>query len=285
MSWTTWDFAPLVLAGAAVTLMLFLRAFLRLRRRGRRDHAGWSRALLFALAVTVGTIPLVSPLDEAGDSYLLSAHMLQHVLIGDVAPALALIALRGPLVFFFVPGAILRRVAHVAGLRRAVVFVLRPSVSLVIWAGVIGAWHIPAAYDYTLTHPIVHDLEHLSFVAVGLLAWTQIIDPARRKTVGAAQRLACAAAMLAFALCLGGLLFFAAPLYPAYVQQGTRLLGLSPLADQRLAGLAMVGEQLVAFVLCAGFLLPAIGRSRQVTAAERRATLLRSSISRPREAA
>jgi hypothetical protein len=43
------------------------------------------------------------PLDEAGDGYLLSAHMLQHVLIGDAAPALALVALRGPLLFFLLP--------------------------------------------------------------------------------------------------------------------------------------------------------------------------------------
>ena len=285
MSWTTWDLAPLVLAGAAVALMLFVGAFLRLRRRGRNDHAGCSRAALFALAVTFGTLPLISPLDEAGDSYLLSAHMLQHVLIGDVAPALALLALRGPLVFFFLPRAALRRVAQQARLRRAIVFVLRPRVSLALWAGVIGAWHIPAAYDYTLTHPIVHDLAHLSFVAVGLLAWSQIIDPAARKTLGAAQRLVCAAAMLVFALALGGLLFFAAPLYPDYVQQGTRLFGLSPLADQRLAGIVMLGEQLAAFVLCAAFLLPAAARARQSTSAERRASLLRGSISQPREAA
>ena len=155
MSWTTWDFAPLVLVGAAIALLLFLDAFLLLRRRGRSDHAGWSRAALFVLAVALGTLPFVSPLDEAGDSYLVSAHMLQHVLIGDVVPALALVALRG-----------------------------RSSSSFRL-----GVWHVPAAYDYALAHPIAHDLEHLSFIAVGLLAWTQIVDPGRRKTLDPAQRL------------------------------------------------------------------------------------------------
>jgi putative membrane protein len=241
-----------------------LDAFLLLRRRGRSDHAGWSRAALFVLAVALGTLPLVSPLDEAGDSYLLFAHMLQHVLIGDVVPALALVALRGPLVFFFPPSAVLRRVAHRARVRRLIVFVLRPRVSLALWAAVIGAWHVPAAYDYALAHPIAHDVEHLSFVAVGLLAWTQIIDPGRRKTLEPAQRLVCASAMLLFTLALGGLLFFAGPLYSTYVRQGTRLFALSPAADQRLAGLVMIGEQLLAFAVCAGFLLPALGRARSL---------------------
>ncbi len=53
-------------------------------------------------------MPLVSPLDAAGERYLLSAHMLQHVLVGDAAPALMLLALRGPLLFFAVPAAALR---------------------------------------------------------------------------------------------------------------------------------------------------------------------------------
>jgi putative membrane protein len=285
MSWTTWELPPVVLVGAEIALLLFLGAFLRLRRRGRSDHAGWSRAVLFVLAVTLGTVPLISPLDEAGDSYLLSAHMLQHVLIGDIAPALALLALRGPLVFFFPPRPVLRRLAQFALLRRMLLFVLRPRVSLALWAGVIGGWHIPAAYDYTLAHPVAHDLAHLSFVAVGLLAWSQIIDPARRRTLSTVQRLTCAAAMLGFALGLGGLLFFATPLYPAYVQQGTRLFGLSVLADQRLAGLVMVGEQLAAFVLCVCFLLPPAAQARRLTSAQRRATPLRGSISQPREAA
>ena len=68
--------------------------------------------------------------------------------------------------------------------------------------------------------------------------------------------------MLLFTLALGGLLFFADPLYSTYVRQGTRLFALSPAADQRLAGLVMLGEQLLAFAVCAGFLLPALGRAR-----------------------
>ena len=102
---SAWNAEPLVLAGAAVAAILFARAFLRLRRRGRSDHAGWGRAVLFACGLALVTLPLVSPLDAAGDDDLLSAHMLQHVLIGDAAPALLLLAVRGPLLAFVLPAA------------------------------------------------------------------------------------------------------------------------------------------------------------------------------------
>jgi len=75
-----------------------------------------------------------------------------------------------------------------------------------------------------------------------------------------------------FALALGSALLFTGPLYPAYAEQTARLFGLSATADQQLAGLLMIAEQLAAFVLCASFLLPALGRApnaprRQITTA------------------
>jgi len=160
---SAWDAPPLLLVPAAVALLLFAQAFVRLRRRGRADHASWSRPPLFLLAVVLGTLPLLSPLDAVGDSYLLSGHMLQHVVIGDAAPALALVALRGPLLFFFLPSFALRPLARLRWLRRLLAFLLRPLVSLATWMVVIAAWHVPAAYDYTLRNQAVHDLEHLSF--------------------------------------------------------------------------------------------------------------------------
>jgi putative membrane protein len=279
VNWTVWNLAPLVLAGAAVALARFVDAFLRLRRRGRTDHASWPKAGLFLLGVALGTLPLISPLDEAGDTYLLSAHMLQHVLIADVAPALALVALRGPLLFFFLPSPVLRRIAHSSRIRSVLAVLLRPRVSLAIWALVVGAWHIPVVYDYALTHQTTHDLEHLSFVVVGLLAWTQIVDPARRNTLTRQQRLGCAFAMAAFSVGLGGVLVAAGPLYPAYASQTIRLFGLSPAGDQHLAALVMLTEQLAAFALCAAWLLPDLGRARiarrQRLSADRPADALR----------
>jgi cytochrome c oxidase assembly factor CtaG len=95
-----WSPEPTVLVASIVAIALFARAFVKLRRRGRRDHAGWTHAAPFLLGVGVLTLALVSPLDAIGDEYLLSAHMLQHAVIGDLAPALLVLGARGPLTLF-----------------------------------------------------------------------------------------------------------------------------------------------------------------------------------------
>jgi cytochrome c oxidase assembly factor CtaG len=253
---SAWEAPVAVLAGAALALALFGQAFIRLRRRGRKDHAGWDRAALFALAVTLGTLALVSPLDYIGEEYLLSAHMLQHVIIGDLAVALAVVALRGPLTFFLLPAVVLGRLARLGWLRSGLRVLLDPKVAFALWALVIAGWHVPAAYDYALTHQVIHDLEHLSFVLVGTLVWIQLVDPARRRELTLAGKLALAIALFAAGQILADILIFAMrPLYGSYAEQPERLLGLSPLQDQRLAGVVMMVEQLLTLGTCVALLL------------------------------
>jgi cytochrome c oxidase assembly factor CtaG len=250
---SAWDPAPLVLAGAGLMLMLFAQAFRRLRRRGRPDLAGWPRLLLFVLAVVLFTLALVSPLDEIGDSYLLSGHMLQHVVIGEVAPALALVALRGPLLFFFLPRPVLRRLAP---LRHTIGPLLRPRVSLAVWVAVVAGWHVPAAYDLALANRAVHDLEHASLAIVGVLLWMQIVDPARRERLSSSQRMAYMLALAAAGAVLAAVLAFSSKLlYPAYRGASPQVLGISPLRDQQLAGAVMLGAQLLSLCICASLFL------------------------------
>jgi putative membrane protein len=268
---SAWDPAPTILVGAGVALTLFGRGFVRLRRRGRADHAGWSRPVLFLLALVLATLALVSPLDEIAESDLLSAHMLQHVLIGDVAPALALVALRGPLLFCQLPRSVLRPLVRLRVLRRVLAFLLRPSVSFAAWIAATGVWYVPACYDYALSHQVVHDLEHLSLMLAGLLVWTQIVDPARRDQLTVSQRfgymlaLAGAGTVLAVTFALAP-----APVYPAYADDGERLLGIGSSRDQQLAGLVMVVEQLAMLAVCARFML----RSRVESLVASRAQLV-----------
>jgi putative membrane protein len=218
---------------------------------------------LFVAAVALGTLPLVSPLDAVGDEYLISGHMLQHVLIGDAAPALALVALRGPLVLFLLPPFVLGPLARSRRVRGAFGFLLRPEVAIGLWALAIGLWHVPAAYDYTLSHQTVHDLEHLSFVIVGTLVWTLLIDPARRGDLRVTHRLALAGLLFAFGTILSDVLIFSFhALYPAYAAQDERLWGLSAVRDQQLAGIVMVVEQLLTLGICGALLLRAYARER-----------------------
>jgi len=247
----SWETPPTVLIGVGLALVLFGQAFVRLRRR-RPDHAPWSRALLFVAGLALLVLPLVSPLDHVGDEELLSAHMLQHVLIGDAAPALLVVAVRGPLLFFLLPPPVLRPLASFRPLRAFLSVLLRPLVSLGVWTVAFLGWHVPGAYDYAAAHPFVHDLEHLTFVVAGTLAWTQLVDPARRGRLRRPQRVFFALGMLAVAQPLVDvLLFTTGPVYPRYV--GAH--GLSALTDQRLAGVVMMTEQLLSLGICVTLLL------------------------------
>jgi cytochrome c oxidase assembly factor CtaG len=251
-----WEPQPLVLAIAAAAAVCFFRGFAELRRRGRNDHASVGRAALFLLGLGLLVVPLVSPLDELGDRYLLSAHMLQHVLIGDAAPAVLLVALRGPLLLFAVPAALLRVLGRSPFARRAGGFVGRPLVALSAWALAFGVWHIPAFYDYAASHATVHALEHTSMILAGFLVWALLVDPARRNHLRRPQKLAVIAGLFVLGTAIADVLIFSLhPLYPAYATQPHRVFGLSPLHDQQLAGTVMMVEQALTLGTCAAILL------------------------------
>ena len=259
----TWETPPVVLVAAPVAALLFTQAFVRLRRR-RPDHAPRTRAVLFGAGLALLVLPILSPLDAAGDDYLLSAHMLQHVLIGDAAVALLVVAVRGPLVFFLLPPPVLRPLAAFRPLRALLSFLLRPLLSLTLWAAAVIVWHVPRFYDFAAAHPAVHNLEHVTFVAGGLLAWTQLVDPARHGRLRRPQRIFFALGMLALTQpVVDFLLFSSSAHYGRYAAQPERLLGLSPLTDQRLAGAVMMVEQLLTLGICVAILLRPYLRERR----------------------
>jgi putative membrane protein len=239
-----WSPEPVVIAASIVGLALFGSGFLVLRRRGRRDHAGWTHACPFLLGIVVLALALVSPVHAAGDEYLVSAHMLQHVMIGDLAPALLILGIRGPLILFMLPAPVLRGVAGTMWLRRTLGFLLRPKPSFVVWALTMAVWHVPAIYDAALARPWLHDLEHASFLAAGLLVWSVLIDPARRGELDLRGRILYAGALFATAhLFIHPVLLSGSAVYDSYASQPHRLLNLSPVADQHWAALVMTVEQ------------------------------------------
>jgi len=232
----------LPIAAVAVAALLFAQASLRLRRRGRADLAGWDRAALFALGLALTLVALVSPLDRIADNSLLSAHMTQHVLIGDATPALLVFAVRGPLLVFMLPAAVLGPLARNVRVRALLRFLLHPSVACGLWAANLAVWHVPYLYDLALRHQNLHDFEHFCWVVVGLLAWTLLIDPGSHHRLTVGGRVALAVGMFAAGQVLTDVLVFSFhPLYPAY--HGA--YGISALTDQQLSGIAMMVEQLL----------------------------------------
>jgi cytochrome c oxidase assembly factor CtaG len=250
---------------AALAALLFAQAVVRLRRRGRADLAGWDRVVLFALGLGVTVFALVGPLDRLADEELLSAHMAQHVLIGDLGPALMITALRGPLLVFFLPAAVLTPLARNPRVRAVLGTLLRPRVAFGLWAANLAIWHVPYIYDAALRHPILHDFEHLCWMVCGILVWTLLVDPGSHKRLTVGGRVALAATMFAAGQILTDVLVFSfTPLYPWY--HGVH--GLSALADQQVAGLVMMVEQLLTLGTCVALLLRPrwLPRSRVATA-------------------
>ena len=239
----TWRFDPVPLGAAGLALVMYARAFVSLRRRGRADHAHALNALLFSAGIVTGVLALISPLDALADDTLLSAHMLQHLLIGDVTPVLLLLGIRGPIAFFFLPATLLRPLARLTPLRRVLALLLRPRVSFAVWAGTLAAWHVPTAYDTALGHSVVHQLEHASLFLGGFLLWSQIVDPSRRRRLTPGRRAAVAALALLAGMALSELLLGAAPLYAHYAVVADRPFGLTRARDQTWAGLLMMAEQ------------------------------------------
>jgi len=237
---------------AALAALLLAQAVVRLRRRGRADLAGWDRCALFALGLGVTLFALVGPLDRLADDELLSAHMGQHLLIGDLGPALMIVALRGPLLVFLLPAPVLGPIARSARVRTVLGTLLRPRVAFALWAGNLAVWHVPYLYDAALRHQQLHDFEHLCWTVCGVLVWTLLVDPGSHKRLTVGGRVALAAALFAAGQILTDVLVFSfTPLYPWY--QGAH--GLSALADQQVSGIVMMVEQLLTLGTCVALLL------------------------------
>ena len=245
-----WRVDPVVLAGAGIALALYAQAWLRLRRRARGSHP-----LLFAAGIAIGVLAVVSPLDALAEDKLLSAHMAQHLLIGDLAPLLIVLGLRGPVSFFLLPAPALRPLARATLLRRLLETLLRPEVSFAAWAGSLAAWHVPQAYDAALAHPALHALEHATLFLGGLLLWTQIVDPARRARLSAGRRAALAALALVAGAGLSETLLAAGPLYDHYAHVADRPFGLTQATDQSRAALLMMAEQVATLGVATALLL------------------------------
>jgi putative membrane protein len=199
--------------------------------RGRRPE-GW-RIAAFIAGCLLLLVTAVTPL-EALSYHLLSAHLLQNVILAEWAPALLVLG---------IPPTLGERIARLPAVRQ----LTRPPVALGLWLLTYFAWHLPPAYDTALEHPatLLH-LEHACYLFAGSLLWWPVFQDAPHRISNAARAL-----YLFFAFVLAspvGLLLALVPdpAYDYYVEGGG-LWGLSAQADQQIAGVTMSVEQAVVF--------------------------------------
>jgi putative membrane protein len=227
-----WNWDPTILIGLALQAGAYLACVGPLRKYfPGSEPVESARIQTFLLGSLVLFIALCSPIETLGDGYLLSAHMIQHLLITMVAPPLLLI---GTPRWLFRP---LLRLPLAQPIGR---LITNPIVTFFSFNIVFAAWHIPPYYEATLRSTPIHVLEHLMFIVTATLTWWPVFSP-----MDELPRLPDPAQCLYLFLesipptILGALITFAGwVLYPTYAR-APRVWGISPAIDQQAAGLIM----------------------------------------------
>lgn len=191
-----------------------------------------ARALSFAAALGLLAAAFWTPIHHLGLHYLLSAHLLQNVILAEWAPLLAVLGISPTMAAAAARYRIWRILTH-------------PAVALPLWLASYYLWHVPAVYDAALRHQssLIH-LEHACYFLTGMLAWWPLVQSSPRD-LASGFRAAYAFAAFVLASPLGLLLLLLPRAVYGYYVHAPRLWGLSPLADQELAGGTMAAEQAV----------------------------------------
>jgi cytochrome c oxidase assembly factor CtaG len=240
-SWSSWTVDPALIVLLLAAAWLYSRAFRRARRLAPEGAGpGVGHWLAYGAGLVVLALALMSPLDAIGDGYLLSAHMGQHLLLSDVAPALLVLGLRAPVLPLGLTRGGLRLVAPGGRAGRALATLTSPWVALPLWAAATWVWAIPAIFDYSAAHPLVHAIEHATLFYTGLAMWWLIVDPlpsSRRAPNGRRLAYLGFTRVASAAVCLP-LVFMTSTAFPRYVA-APRAYGISAITDQHLAGAGM----------------------------------------------
>ena len=247
---------PLFLTTALILCaIVYTRGWFAIRKTRQALFPVW-RLVAFLLGLAVIWLSIASPLDGFAD-VLLSAHMIEHLLLMSFAPPLLLIGypvvplLRGlpRVVRVSVLGPLLR----VQALRNLGHFLVKPVVAWLIMNLVFLGWHVPVAYDFALDHELWHKFEHACFLGASILFWFPVILPwpSRQRYAGWFMLLYLVSADIVNTILSAFLAFCDRPLYSYYLRESNPF-HLDPLSDQR--GGAVVMWVIGSLV----FLLPAL---------------------------
>jgi putative copper resistance protein D len=203
--------------------------------------------------VSLMGIALLSPLDSLGETDLVSAHMAQHLLIGDLSAPLILIGLRWPIYPFLVPRKMAAALGRSQPIRKAFRFLKQPLVAGPLWILILYGWHVAPAYEAALRHPLLHAVQHQSFVAGSLLVWISVLEPNRARVPGGLWKIAHITGVRFAGMFLGmAFVIVSHPFYSGFYGDRALQHGLTPNQDQGLAGGLMLG---VDFVVMMGALI------------------------------
>jgi len=189
------------------------------------------KAVCFYAGLALAYLTVGSPLDQLGEDFLFSAHMVQHMLLVYAIP---------PLLLYGLPGWLADAALAWTPLRKLWRVLAHPVFAGMLFTFLYTVWHVPDAYELALRKKWAHILEHWLMFGPALLMWWPILSPSTRlPAMGYGLRM-----LYVFVLMIGQLPVFAfltlsdTVLYPTY-EFAPRIFDITPLQDQILGGLIM----------------------------------------------
>jgi putative membrane protein len=228
LSWTTYTvhWSTVIGLGALGGVYALSRA-----KRAAPQRGGWTKLALFISALVLMFLSLNGWLHDLSDSYLFSAHMVQHLLLAmGVAP----------LLIMGTPGWMLRpalRVPAIAWIGRAL---SNPITSFAIFNVALIGWHLPPLYNAAMAHHSIHIVEHLILLVASVIMWWPVLSPLPElpRLSYPGQMLYLFLMTIPMSLVSVSIAYASSVLYPFYAS-APRVIHLSPMEDQMLGGLIM----------------------------------------------
>jgi cytochrome c oxidase assembly factor CtaG len=238
----SWSIPPVATFALLLTALVYLRGWINLRRAGFTDLPPW-RAVTFVIGLLSLWVALASPLDTFS-GFVLTAHMLQHMLLMMVAPPLILLG--APLI------PIVRGLPRFAAREFAGPFLnwplanrigtalTNPVCALLLMGVVTFGWHTPKPYELALGSSSWHEVEHTCFFLTSIIFWWPVVQPwpSRTRWPRWAMVPYLMVADLQNTVLSAILVFSDRVIYPSYTLT-PRLFGLTAQTDQAAAGAIM----------------------------------------------
>lgn len=241
-----WSPDPGIVAMLLLGEVLYLRALAVLRGRG--VAVPWPQILWWHLGVALWVAGLLSPVDRLAEDGL-TMHMVQHLLVADVAAPLLIAGARNPVLAFLLPRPALVALARRRRLRATFRTLRRPLVAIAVYGLVLYAWHFEALFEAAVRHDWAHALQHSSFVGIGVLVWSSALEPWRRRFAGELWKIGHILGTRVLGMFVGmAFVLIREPVYTGVYGDGERALGLGAVADQQAAGAIMVSVDIAIMV-------------------------------------
>jgi putative membrane protein len=196
----------------------------------RQAVPGWRQACFYGGCLTIAGA--LTSLGSASQETLW-AHMVEHLLMGDIAALLLVLGLTGPLIAPILRISVFNRLRVLAN----------PAIAFPLWAVDLYAWHLPVFYQAALRHTGVHALEHAMFIGFGMNMWMCLFGPLPmpRWFGGGAKVVYILAVRITETVLANIFVWSGTAFYPFYTA-GEHRAHISPLSDQQLAGGVMMTE-------------------------------------------